>query len=165
MPLENFLLKKNIKNQSHFRNLFNFFNHFLESDRHRLSQRQKQIDFGKNSIGYLNYIKAMPREKRTRTHPWTPNIHKKASKRSWDSMVRTWRRQLHNYDPSFVNTNYCSSLDEDDIEYINNEIQKIQNENLQSENVNKSKNEDLHKIFQDENSIFSFNQNKISGLW
>lgn len=33
----------------------------VETDPHRLVQRQKQIDFGKNTVGYENYIKAVPK--------------------------------------------------------------------------------------------------------
>lgn len=32
-----------------------------ESDQHRLSQRQKQIDFGKNTRGYQLYTNKVPR--------------------------------------------------------------------------------------------------------
>ena len=33
----------------------------MEKDAARLSQRQKQIDYGKNTLGYVNYLKAVPR--------------------------------------------------------------------------------------------------------
>jgi hypothetical protein len=33
----------------------------LESDPHRLAQRQKQIDLGKNTLGYQRYCNAKPR--------------------------------------------------------------------------------------------------------
>ena len=33
----------------------------METDPHRLVQRQKQIDFGKNTVGYENYTKDVPR--------------------------------------------------------------------------------------------------------
>lgn len=33
----------------------------FEDDPKRLIARQKQIDFGKNTIGYENYLKAVPK--------------------------------------------------------------------------------------------------------
>lgn len=38
------------------------------------------------------------RSQRTAAHPRTPNIHKVCSKRSFDGLVRKWRRLLHDYD-------------------------------------------------------------------
>lgn len=102
-----------------------------ETDNHRLHQRQKQIDYGKNTSGYLNYVAGVPMyvssllfrlasehfltriflcsDSRTKSDPWTPDIYKKYPKRVWDVIVRTWRRQLHRYDeegtsPSFENS-------------------------------------------------------------
>eukprot|EP01098_Paradermamoeba_levis_P012607 TRINITY_DN5547_c0_g1_i1.p1 TRINITY_DN5547_c0_g1~~TRINITY_DN5547_c0_g1_i1.p1 ORF type:complete len:189 (+),score=77.36 TRINITY_DN5547_c0_g1_i1:207-773(+) len=71
-----------------------------ESDPKRLASRQKQIDFGKNTIGYDNYINSVSREKRTKEHPSTPDKYQVCSKRSWDGQIRKWRRQLHTFDPS-----------------------------------------------------------------
>eukprot|EP00741_Cyanophora_paradoxa_P007052 tig00001073_g6823.t1 len=73
-----------------------------ETDPTRLRQRQKQIDLGKNTIGYQNYVKAVPKNKRRRTDPNTPNTPDKTRvmpKRRWDQEVRAWRRALHEYDP------------------------------------------------------------------
>jgi hypothetical protein len=70
-----------------------------ETDPHRLSQRQKQIDFGKNTVGYQTYIQLVPKNQRKRGDPKTPNKYQVCSKRSWDGQVRKWRRMLHKYDP------------------------------------------------------------------
>ena len=32
-----------------------------ETDPHRISQRQRQIDFGKNTIGYQRYLEQYPK--------------------------------------------------------------------------------------------------------
>lgn len=76
----------------------------VETDKHRLQQRQKQIDYGKNTIGYQKYIEAVPRDKRKKSKtgkvrdPATPDIYQKISKRGFDAQVKTWRRLLHVYD-------------------------------------------------------------------
>lgn len=69
------------------------------SEERRLEQRQKQIEYGKNTIGYKIYTKTIKKDKRKKTDPWTPDKYTKCSKRCWDGMVRSWRRQLHNWDP------------------------------------------------------------------
>lgn len=62
-----------------------------ESDPMRLQQRQKQVDYGKNTLGYERYLSSVPKEKRVRgVHFWTPNIHRKCSKRAFAGQVGTW---------------------------------------------------------------------------
>jgi len=93
-----------------------------ESDEHRLSQRQKQIDYGKNTVGYENFIKLIPKDKRLKEHPRTPDKYQVCSKRAWDGQVRKWRRQLHAYDPE-------GELSDDDAEIIDqNEQQDLINQ-------------------------------------
>lgn len=70
-----------------------------EADPRRLEQRQKQIDYGKNTSGYQAYTTAVPKNKRKRDNPKTPNKFQSCSKRSWDGQIRKWRRSLHLYDP------------------------------------------------------------------
>lgn len=65
-----------------------------ETDMHRLGQRQKQVDFGKNTLGYQRYLEAVPKHKR-RVHkvhgyaidPVTPDVHQKCSKRTFDGQA------------------------------------------------------------------------------
>ncbi|XP_076650302.1 stem-loop binding protein [Halictus rubicundus] len=70
-----------------------------ETDPIILARRQRDIDYGKNTIGYDQYIRAVPKEKRTREHPRTPPRYIKYSRRGWDGMIRLWRKQLHRWDP------------------------------------------------------------------
>eukprot|EP01116_Phalansterium_solitarium_P001123 TRINITY_DN10901_c0_g2_i1.p2 TRINITY_DN10901_c0_g2~~TRINITY_DN10901_c0_g2_i1.p2 ORF type:complete len:298 (+),score=105.57 TRINITY_DN10901_c0_g2_i1:112-1005(+) len=65
----------------------------------RLNSRQRQIDIGKNTIGYKMYCQMVPRDRRSRAHPKTPDKLQLCSKRSWDGQIRKWRRQIHLFDP------------------------------------------------------------------
>jgi len=62
-------------------------------------KRQQQIDYGKNTLGYVEYLKEVPKSRRTRRHPKTPDIHVHVSKRAFNGVVRRWRQALHEYDP------------------------------------------------------------------
>lgn len=70
-----------------------------EKDIETLVRRQKQIDYGKNTLGYENYLRQVPKEQRTKEHPKTPPKHIKYSRRAWDGLVRVWRKKLHCFDP------------------------------------------------------------------
>lgn len=66
-----------------------------------MQQREKQIQFGKATLGYQLYIAAVPRRNRRKyEHPNTPDAKQVCSKRSWDGQVRVWRRALHFWDPN-----------------------------------------------------------------
>jgi len=72
----------------------------VEDCEHRLKQRQKQIEFGMATQGYLNWVRAKERgiNLQGRNEPHIPNIYQKCSKRSWDGQVRLWRQHLHAFD-------------------------------------------------------------------
>jgi hypothetical protein len=72
-----------------------------QSDSRRLEKRKQQIDEFKEKIGYRNYIKCVPREKRRDTHgePDTPNPYDPdCSTRKWAGLLNAWRRQVHQWD-------------------------------------------------------------------
>lgn len=60
-----------------------------------LARRQKQIQYGKIQECYRHYLRLVPRTKRTRFHPQTPDIHRKYSRRGFDTLIRVWKKQLH----------------------------------------------------------------------
>lgn len=68
-------------------------------DQHQLEQRQKQVDYGHQTLGYLRYRLLVPKDKRSREDPRTPKKSQACSKRSWDGQVKKWRRDLHKWDP------------------------------------------------------------------
>ncbi|CAG5045976.1 unnamed protein product [Parnassius apollo] len=86
----------------------------VETDPTVLQRRQKQIDYGKNTVGYHNYIKDVPIDKRTKDDPKTPDKYSKYSRRSWDALIKIWRIKLHQYDPN-TNVN-CKDEPESDEE-------------------------------------------------
>lgn len=84
----------------------------METDMAVLRRRQKQIDYGKNTIGYQTYIALIPKDKRGKKDPSTPNKFGKYPRRSWDSMIRVWRMKLHSYDPVDEDYNDNTELSE-----------------------------------------------------
>lgn len=83
----------------------------FEMDQQVIQRRQKQIDYGKNTIGYQTYVHRVPKHQRDRENPVTPDKFIKFSRRSWDQQVKIWRKKIHEYDPTEV-IHYQSTKEE-----------------------------------------------------
>ncbi|XP_022917486.1 histone RNA hairpin-binding protein [Onthophagus taurus] len=94
----------------------------IESDPEVLRRRQKQIDYGKNTIGYERYITEIPKHSRGQNDPQTPDKHRKYSRRGWDGLIKQWRLRLHRFDPS-------DDEDDDEDDEIKKEKIDIKEEN------------------------------------
>ncbi|XP_055294947.1 histone RNA hairpin-binding protein-like [Sitodiplosis mosellana] len=78
-----------------------------ETDEGVLARRQKQIDYGKNTIGYELYTKQVAIDQRAENHPKTPDMNQKYSRRAFDGLIKIWRKHLHKFDPD------CSEMSDE----------------------------------------------------
>uniref|UniRef100_A0A0X3PED7 Histone RNA hairpin-binding protein RNA-binding domain-containing protein n=1 Tax=Schistocephalus solidus TaxID=70667 RepID=A0A0X3PED7_SCHSO len=79
----------------------------LELERRQLEllRRQRDIDMGKVTERYAEYVLTIPKPERQKHHPRTPNKFRTVSRRAWDGMIRKWRKHLHYFDsPDFNET-------------------------------------------------------------
>lgn len=70
---------------------------------HRFKQRQKQLQYGYNTVGYKNLKILFPNDWERKRISKEPNPHKNCSTRSFAGQIKVWRKLLHNYD-NYYNT-------------------------------------------------------------
>ena len=66
-------------------------------DEETIRRRQKQIDYGKNNTSYDYYKKKVPKNKRPRYYPRTPDITLEYSRRQWDGLIKSWKLRVHDW--------------------------------------------------------------------
>jgi hypothetical protein len=65
----------------------------------RSEKRKRQVDLGKDTIGYRNYVAAVPAEQRDENAPPTPNFTTRdLSRKDFEAHLNVWRTFLHKYD-------------------------------------------------------------------
>jgi len=65
---------------------------------HQIEKRLRQLIIGKQTAGYINYVRTISKEKRCSWHPKTPDVQERISKRRFNGKVNVWRRKLHFWD-------------------------------------------------------------------
>ena len=59
--------------------------------------KKKQIDYGKVTVDYEEYLDAVPKSQRGPSHPRTPEKFQKTSRRGFDSQIKSWKIKIHNW--------------------------------------------------------------------
>ncbi|ODM96256.1 Histone RNA hairpin-binding protein [Orchesella cincta] len=111
----------NEEQRSHLKRPFegHVANFELETDPIVIARRMKQIEYGKNTPEYHNYIHAVPKNEREPIHPKTPNKNRKYSRRAWDGIVKQWRINLHCWSDYPMPADDLIAANESDIEKLN----------------------------------------------
>mmetsp|Transcript_12309 Transcript_12309/g.23068 ORF Transcript_12309/g.23068 Transcript_12309/m.23068 type:complete len:229 (+) Transcript_12309:235-921(+) len=73
----------------------------IPQEAQRMKTRFKMISKGKNTVGYDEYLKQVPKSRRRKIpeHPVTPDHTLDIPNRRWQGQVKAWRISLHKYDP------------------------------------------------------------------
>ena len=78
----------------------------------RIHQRRRQVLFGKNTAGYEEYVKQIPKHKRKQRSldcPTTPDYTVDIPTKRWQGLMNAWRRSLHTFDPADLHLHTISS--------------------------------------------------------
>jgi len=141
-------------------------------DDQRLIQRQKQIDYGYRTVGYLRYRLLVPKESRKPDHPRTPKKAQGCSKRSWDGQLKKWRRDLHLWDPDnleafrallnseVVETLVSANPELDDV--VQAVREKLDNPNLKNIDDEEDSEEETLSYYNFQNPMITGEENQVS---
>ncbi|CAG5112911.1 Oidioi.mRNA.OKI2018_I69.chr2.g7075.t1.cds [Oikopleura dioica] len=66
-----------------------------ETDPEVLKRREKQIEYGKITERYQEYIEAVPKNERKYWQPRTPKKDQVTPRRIFDGEVQAWKKKLH----------------------------------------------------------------------
>ncbi|KAJ9468015.1 hypothetical protein DIPPA_64017 [Diplonema papillatum] len=86
-----------------------------QNDTARMRQRSKQVQIGKLTLGYQNYLEQVPKDRRVPgrhqdTPSTSPRSNRVLSKRAFEVVLRNWRQFLHTYDDANVGANRNPNL-------------------------------------------------------
>ena len=70
----------------------------VDSDASRVEAKQRQIDLGKNTLGYDRYRLQVRPSARTPDEPSTPDVRLSYGRTAMENTFRRWRRELHSWD-------------------------------------------------------------------
>jgi hypothetical protein len=73
--------------------VFNKLDPSVPEQKRRLEQRQKMVSYGKNTAGYAEYLKQVPKEKRIKRSmetPTTPDFTLDIPNKRWQGQIRAW---------------------------------------------------------------------------
>ena len=62
-----------------------------------ITKIKKQIDYGKVTVDYEEYLVSVPKSSRKAFHPRTPDKYQKTSRRGFDSQIKNWKIKIHNW--------------------------------------------------------------------
>jgi len=74
---------------------------------------EKQIQYGKNTIAYHTYSRMVPKDERKDSMPRTPAKHRKYSRRQWDGMIKNWKQMIHAFAARY-NENDNDDMDQEE---------------------------------------------------
>lgn len=73
--------------------LFSHLDPSIPEQKRRLEQRRKMVSYGKNTAGYAEYLKQVPKEKRVKRSmetPMTPDYTLDIPNKRWQGQIRAW---------------------------------------------------------------------------